>query len=744
MKLSIITVARNALPALKETISAIAEASIRDLELIVVDGASTDGTPEYLAGLQSKIVRYVSEPDTGIYNAMNKGIRMASGEFVYFLNAGDRLTSLEALEFAMRSLGSGDVYYCDVLLNENEMVRLQKYYKQLSLAFWLREHMCHQAVFFRREMFTDLGLYEEGYRFAADYDVLLHAWVRGKKFEHVDVAIATYDMHGVSSQRQNHPKVLREYKLIQERRLGFTQKIYNFILKVANDWSPQGSSLPYRIQRKLLREILAPFFYYRHSHQFYFGKSATPRPLRVAHINTYSANGGAAVASLRLHGALQDHGVLSQHFSLNTHNADRTIPSVKHRSRLRRMETRVRMLLENLALRLSGTRRPGLNSFGLTTQMDVDAFFKVMELFDPDVIHLHWIGHYFLRIQDLKRLNKPIVWTFHDMWPMLGLQHLSLNDAHLRGFEEHADDSVQKLDRFIWNLKVKHWKPLLNTMHIICPSEWMRQQALKSPLWSGAEIDVIGNSIPSDILRPMDRKMARGILGIPETMDAVFIFGAAAPFVEPVKGYGVFMRALERFADGRDRSKIAVITFGQDAGKYMVPGVLHFHFDFIRALEFLRVAYSAADLLVVASDIESFCLVAGEAQSCGVPVACFDTAGLRDVVDHQVSGYRAQPGSADDLANAFKWILEDPERYQKLSAAARARVTSLFDAASITQKHLGIYDRLLEKVNGSRPRCIPAQSSNYEVKPVVIKDKPRRPLSGDTSALRSLPADLGV
>ena len=210
MKLSIISVVRNALPALQKTLSQLFELEDLDFEIVIVDGNSTDGTQDYLKNLKHKKIRFISESDTGIYNAMNKGIALAKGDFLYFLNAGDSIYSTESFRKIYSRLDQDHIYYCNILLSHQSNLSMRRYPSSLNLDFWFRTHMCHQAVIFKKEAFQQIGNYNESYRFAADFDFLLRAWSRkGISFQHIDELISVYDMNGVSANPANYKKVVR-------------------------------------------------------------------------------------------------------------------------------------------------------------------------------------------------------------------------------------------------------------------------------------------------------------------------------------------------------------------------------------------------------------------------------------------------------------------------------------------------------------------------------------------------------
>jgi len=199
---SCITVCRNNIEGLKKTIDSVLTQSL--YELVIIDGASTDGTAEELPQIktyvESKGIQCVaiSEPDTGIYNAMNKGIRYASGEWIIFMNAGDTFISDRDVLNAMYSestVWKADVIYCDYIL-DNGKTQVRR--KALPLSKMSKGMVtCHQAFLTKRERLLERN-YQEKYRICADYEWYLDCYQKGRAFSYFAQEICVYDGTGVS------------------------------------------------------------------------------------------------------------------------------------------------------------------------------------------------------------------------------------------------------------------------------------------------------------------------------------------------------------------------------------------------------------------------------------------------------------------------------------------------------------------------------------------------------------------
>lgn len=211
-KLSIITITRNDLDGLQETVRSVGAQSNTDFEYIVIEGAGTDGAAEWLQTRQAEFcvagrqMRIVSEPDTGIYNAMNKGLQMAKGEYCLFLNSGDGLADVRVVEQVIPLLQGADVYYADAIFCTGGQTINRVYPDRLSLDFFYEDSLCHQAVFYRSSVLRAIGGYDETYRLIADWGMNVRLLRANRRFVHIPLIVARYDMQGLTSGTNGYEK----------------------------------------------------------------------------------------------------------------------------------------------------------------------------------------------------------------------------------------------------------------------------------------------------------------------------------------------------------------------------------------------------------------------------------------------------------------------------------------------------------------------------------------------------------
>lgn len=196
IKFSIITVCYNASATIRETIASVLGQTYQELEYIVVDGKSSDGTVGILQSFDDKRFQFISEKDSGVYNAMNKGLKKATGDYLIFLGADDTFYDKDVLKrVAAKITSCEDVVYGDVMLK----TRQRLYNGAFSRWTWGHRNISHQCIFYPRSVYTRY-LYDEKYRSVADWDYNLRLLIDGIRFTYIKETICIFnDADGMSS-----------------------------------------------------------------------------------------------------------------------------------------------------------------------------------------------------------------------------------------------------------------------------------------------------------------------------------------------------------------------------------------------------------------------------------------------------------------------------------------------------------------------------------------------------------------
>ena len=415
--------------------------------------------------------------------------------------------------------------------------------------------------------------------------------------------------------------------------------------------------------------------------------------MKILHLSTSDINGGAARGTYWMHTALKRAGIDSRMLVAEKYTNDDTVIGPNGVTGSQKIFNGIRQTVEYWPLKRYPHKLPGLFSPAIYPNPVI----KQIEQIKPDIINLHWVGLGLLRPEQLKTFTQPIVWTLRDMWSFTGGCCYTEGCTHYQQQCGHCpmlgSNQENDLSRKVWQRKHRAWQGLNLTLAPI--SQWLADCASKSSLFHHYPARVIPNAVDTDIFRPMDKKAARDILQLPQH-DKLILFGALSATTDKRKGFNHLVTAINQLKID-DSLPLRAVIFGAEktaSGSmpfnipYTVLGRLN---DDIT----LALAYSAADVMVVPSIQEAFGKTAIEAMACGTPVVCFDTTGLRDIVEHRHTGYRAECFSNRDLANGILWTLETSERNARLADNARKRTERFFSFTVQANKYAELYQEVL-------------------------------------------------
>lgn len=220
MLLSIITINRNNETGLEKTMRSVLCQTMQDFEYIVIDGASTDGSVDVIKGLEPQFeghLKWICEPDKGIYNAMNKGIQMASGDYIQILNSGDILAGKSVVENMVEALNCN--HYPDIIYGN--MIKVwpdgKKFKdicggkKGLTMLDFYRGTLNHDSAYIRRNLFDKFGYYNESLKICSDWEWYLKAIpLGGVEPVYVDIDVTHFDMTGISESGEESKRIIKK------------------------------------------------------------------------------------------------------------------------------------------------------------------------------------------------------------------------------------------------------------------------------------------------------------------------------------------------------------------------------------------------------------------------------------------------------------------------------------------------------------------------------------------------------
>ena len=416
--------------------------------------------------------------------------------------------------------------------------------------------------------------------------------------------------------------------------------------------------------------------------------------MKILLINTSDLNGGAAIAASRLNRGLQQIGTESQMLVQTKVGDDRSVVGAS--SKIQRGLANMRPTLDTLPLNFY--RQRDRTPYNYSLQWLPNKVLPQINQINPDVINLHWICGGYLPIETIAKLDKPLVWTLHDMWAFTGGCHYTGDcTKYIQSCGKCPilqSNRERDFSRWIWQRKVKAWQNL--NLTIVTPSKWLGERAQSSSLFAKQEIVVIPNGIDIQQYKPLDKQIAKNILGIPVNKTVV-LFGASTANSYQRKGFTLLQSALQILSNSTSQTnEIELVIFGasepNNAPNFGFPTRYMGRLNDTISLSLL---YGAADVFVAPSIQDNFPNTIIEALACGTPCAAFKIGGMPDAIDHQQNGYLAQPFDPQDLAQGIEWILAKSDRHFLLCQQARSKVEQNFTLEIQAAKYLEVFQEKL-------------------------------------------------
>jgi glycosyltransferase involved in cell wall biosynthesis len=213
--LSVITINLNNIEGLRKTIDSVLSQKFSDFEYLVIDGGSNDGSIDLIKESAAIITNWTSEPDLGIYNAMNKGILRAKGEYLLFLNSGDILADANVLKTASGQFENKDIIFGDLIILDNQKSEVHKFPDKIDYNYLFSNTIGHPSTFIRRALFRQIGLYNEKLKIVSDWEFFLKAIVINEvSYRHINFPVSVFSLDGLSSLKSNVESIKQEREYV--------------------------------------------------------------------------------------------------------------------------------------------------------------------------------------------------------------------------------------------------------------------------------------------------------------------------------------------------------------------------------------------------------------------------------------------------------------------------------------------------------------------------------------------------
>jgi glycosyltransferase involved in cell wall biosynthesis len=416
--------------------------------------------------------------------------------------------------------------------------------------------------------------------------------------------------------------------------------------------------------------------------------------MKVLHVNFIDNQGGAARAAYRLHKSLINQSVDSWMLVLHKKSNDDSV--IGKNNLWGKILHLLVARLESFLTSLKGGKSTSLYSPALLSSPDV---LSVLSASDADVINLHWTAKSMVKIENLRCLSKPIVWTMHDIWPFTGGCHC---DENCIGYQDACGNCPILLKRGNFDLSYRVLRRKIAAyarlnITAVAPSRWMAANANKSTVFRDRYVEVINNGLDLGLFKPIEKAQARSALNLPSHR-LLIMFGAVRATQNRGKGFDLLLSCLDHISRNW-RDKVELIVFGSDSsGKTEFGGIRTHLLGGISNDRRLAEAYSAADVVTVPSRQENLPNIVAESLACGTPVVAFNIGGIPEMIEHRVSGYLAEPFDVVDLARGIGYVLEQQESGDGMGVAARERALAKFSDRDMAGKYMSLYRSLIDEI----------------------------------------------
>ncbi|MCL1937784.1 MAG: glycosyltransferase family 4 protein [Candidatus Azobacteroides sp.] len=417
--------------------------------------------------------------------------------------------------------------------------------------------------------------------------------------------------------------------------------------------------------------------------------------MKVLLLNTSERIGGAAIAANRLMKALYNNGIEVKALVLSKQTNDENVISIQS-SFLKRQLALLNFLWERWVIFVHN-RFSRKNLFKVSianTGFDISTHPLVKE---ADLIHIHWINQGFLSLTSLEkliRLNKPIVWTMHDLWTATGICHYPENCEKYTTQCCHCPMLVRgKSNDLSYKIFTRKKALNLNRVHYVGCSRWMAEKAQSSILLQNAPVLFIANPIDTKIFIPKDKNDMRKRLQLP--LDKCLLLFSAAKIADTRKGGIYFIDACRQIFKKHPElaHKVEIVWMGKGEEAFFSALKITIHtLHYISSESELADVYSSVDAFVIPSLEDNLPNTIMESMACGTPCIGFEAGGISEMIDHKINGYVAKYQSTEDLAQGIYWTLFEAN-YERLSHQARQKVLDCYSEDAIAKQYIHLYQQ---------------------------------------------------
>lgn len=404
---------------------------------------------------------------------------------------------------------------------------------------------------------------------------------------------------------------------------------------------------------------------------------------KIVHIQ-YSVE-SAGRAALRLQNAFRTVNVDSNIVSL--HSTDNVTPGIRYMGFKQKLVARIDDKIQEFLTRKIDKQMGSFSYPVLGSNLA-----RINEVKQADIIYIHWALKGFLNfrsMQQIARLNKPVIFFMHDMWNITGGCH------HSFACDKYKTTGCNSCPMFVPSevndLSAREFKKKLslyskyNNLYFVAPSRWLYNCSKESMLTKNKPLFYIPNIFDNTLFRPADKAATKQLLNI-DVNETVIAFGAVT-VNSPYKGWKYLLHALGILSRDNNLGKLSVLIFGSGYNKEIeeaIPFKTRF-MGYLKDEYSVSLVYNAASVFVVPSLADNLPTTVQESLSCGTPVVGFEVGGIPDMIRHKENGYLAKYKDAADIAEGIRYCI---------NSQVKGHVLPAFDRDAVLKMHLELFDKV--------------------------------------------------
>ena len=411
--------------------------------------------------------------------------------------------------------------------------------------------------------------------------------------------------------------------------------------------------------------------------------------MKILHVNSSNIYGGSTKAAINLHKSLLKENV--QSFFLSQGNILNIPNSLSKQSSFTNI---INIIKNGIARKICKTYKSKKKETLSISIFNTNILNRINNS-DCDLVNLHWICNEFISIHQIKKINKPIVWSLYDMWAFSGAEHYSDSNRYIEGYLKNNRDKNEKgfdINKWVWKRKLKNFN---FKFPLVAPSEWLKDCAEKSFIFKNFKIHKIGHAIDVNKWGIIDKDYSKDLFGI-DRKKKLMLFFSSGSTQNHRKGLDYLFEIIKKL---KIEDKIyELIIVGQEKKYNFLDKKNVKYIDFLKDDMSRKILYNAADLILAPSRTEAFGLVVAEAAACGTPSVGFENTGVSEIILQKKTGYLAKEDNIIDFARGIEWFFEDYKRFSNLGIKAQEHVLDNFSDNMIAKQYIDIYKNILNIV----------------------------------------------